>query len=192
MQTIVNDQNSLYTETRVVGGKAGAGTRHPSNEARTRVRFRFNPNDFDPGMAIGRFRLRIMLGLDLTPATRRQIVIVLRRNESGYALRARVANDSGVRTDTPFVPITVGAHEIEFDWVRSSGPGANDGTFQFTVDGTPAATLTGLDTDEHGIDAMRVGAMSVKPGAGGTLFFDDFEARRQLPPSRPAAVTRRN
>jgi subtilisin-like proprotein convertase family protein len=193
MQTIVNDQNSLYTETRDVAGKggAGAGTRHPYDENRTRVRFRFNPNDYDPGMALGRFRVRIMLALDMTPATRRQIVIVLRRNASGYALRARVANDSGVRTDTPFVPITVGPHEIEFDWVRSSGPGANDGTFQFTVDGTPAVPLAGLDTDEHGIDAMRIGAMSVKPGAGGTMFFDDFEARRQLPPSRPAALTKR-
>ena len=39
--------------------------------------------------------------------------------------------------------------------------------------------LTGLDNSLAEVDFARLGALSVKTGAGGTLFFDDFESRRQ-------------
>lgn len=47
------------------------------------------------------------------------------------------------------------------------------------IDGTSVATLTGLDTDTRRIDFARLGVMSVKPSASGTLYFDKFESRRR-------------
>ena len=42
-----------------------------------------------------------------------------------------------------------------------------------------APALTGLDNDANGVDRVRLGAMVVKPGASGTLYFDRFESRRE-------------
>ena len=70
---------------------------------------------------------------------------------------------------TPFVTIPAGTNTIEFDWRRSSAPGANNGTFALTVNGTPLTTLTGIDNDLTGIDAGRLGLLSVKTGANGSL-----------------------
>jgi hypothetical protein len=41
------------------------------------------------------------------------------------------------------------------------------------------ATLTGLDNSVSAVDLVRLGALSVKAGAAGTLFWDEFESRRQ-------------
>ena len=46
------------------------------------------------------------------------------------------------------------------------------------IDGVSRSTLTGLDTFQHTMDMARMGALSVKPGASGTLRFDAFESRR--------------
>jgi hypothetical protein len=40
------------------------------------------------------------------------------------------------------------------------------------------AVLTGIDNGDSPIDYARLGAMSVKTAAGGTLYFDQFESRR--------------
>jgi hypothetical protein len=39
---------------------------------------------------------------------------------------------------------------------------------------------SGIDDDTSSIESVRLGAMSVKPGAAGTLFFDQFESCRQV------------
>jgi hypothetical protein len=41
------------------------------------------------------------------------------------------------------------------------------------------STLTGLDNRATSLDFARLGALSVKVGASGTLRFDEFESRRQ-------------
>jgi hypothetical protein len=41
------------------------------------------------------------------------------------------------------------------------------------------ATLTGIDNDQSLIESVRTGALSIKTGATGTLFCDQFESRRQ-------------
>jgi hypothetical protein len=43
----------------------------------------------------------------------------------------------------------------------------------------PVPALTGLDNDERGVDSARLGAISVKTGATGTLDFDEFLSRRR-------------
>ena len=39
--------------------------------------------------------------------------------------------------------------------------------------------LTGIDDDASNVDSVRLGALAVKVGAGGTLYFDEFVSRRQ-------------
>lgn len=60
----------------------------------------------------------------------------------------------------------------------SSGPDANDGSFQLWIDDTSVSMLTGLDNSRSAVDMARLGALSVKSGAAGTLYWDEFESRR--------------
>jgi uncharacterized repeat protein (TIGR01451 family) len=166
LQAVIDDTASLHVEDHT-----------PEDETRYRARFYFDPNGFDPGTAQGHFRTRILLALEDGP-TRRLVAIVLRLLEGQYAVRARVRQDDGTVTDTPFVTISDAPHVVEFDWVRASAEGAGDGSFQLWLDDTWVAELTGLDTDAHTVDTARLGALSVKSGASGTLFFDQFASRR--------------
>ena len=166
LQATVDDAAPLYVED--------AG---PADESRYRIRFHFDPNGFDPGEAQGHFRTRLFIAFADAPL-RRLAVIVLRRIGGAYAVMARTRLDDGTRADTGFFAITDEPHWIELDWQRSSGAEADDGRFVLSVDGAIAAALTGLDNDAAGVDLARLGALTVKAGASGTLYWDEFESRR--------------
>jgi len=104
---------------------------------------------------------------------------VLKRQLGAYTVEARVRRNDGTRADTGFFPISDGPHFIEFDWQRATGPGTSDGSLKLWIDNTPVATLSGIDNDQVPVDFVRMGALSVKTGAAGTLFYDQFESRRQ-------------
>ena len=40
------------------------------------------------------------------------------------------------------------------------------------------SVLTGLDNSISSVDSVRLGALSVKAGASGTIQWDEFESRR--------------
>jgi hypothetical protein len=149
----------------------------PSKENRYRVRFWMDTQDFDPGTALGHFRTRIFLALEEAPR-RRLAAIVLKYQGGQYSVMGRVLLDDDTRADTAFLPIAPGAHAIEFDWQRSSTPTALDGSFQLWIDGTSVANLTGLDNNASSVDMGRLGALSLKDGASGNLYFDEFVSRR--------------
>jgi hypothetical protein len=149
----------------------------PDNENRYRARLYFDTNDFDPGEAQGRFRTRLLLVLEEAPV-RRLAAVVLRRQLGAYSLMGRARQDDNSQANTGFFPITNGAHVVEIDWQRSSGPSANDGRFELFLDGVSVSELTGLDNSLSSVDFVRLGALSVKAGASGTLFWDEFESRR--------------
>jgi cysteine-rich repeat protein len=167
VQGFVDDVNSLFVQDD-----------SPLDESRYRARFYFDPNGFDPGEGNSRFRVRVLLALDQTPGTRRLIAIVLRRLGGQYSLRARVSRDDGTRANTSFFNISDAPHAVELDWRRASGPSSN-GEFRLWIDGTLMQTLTGLDNDAGGIDAVRLGALSVKPGAQGTIYWDELRSARE-------------
>jgi hypothetical protein len=151
------------------------------NEARVRVRFMVHPNGFDPGEALGRHRVRLLLGLDESPGLRRAFAVVLRRVAGAYAVAVRVARDDGTRYRSGFFTISNAPHAIELDWRRSAAE-ASSGSIALLIDGTPAGLLPGfdaIDNDTLGVDALRMGLMNVKPGAAGAIFLDRYEARRQ-------------
>jgi hypothetical protein len=169
LQVTVNDRHGVYVQDE-----------RPNLERRYVARFFLDPNGFDPGEAMQRFRTQVFLAFSEEPL-KRLIHVVLRRIVGAYSVRVRVREDDDSHADTAFVPITDAPHLIQIDWTRGSAPGANDGTLVFSIDGVVIDTLAELDNDARGIDFVRLGAMSVKAGASGTIFFDEFSSWRRTP-----------
>jgi hypothetical protein len=150
----------------------------PTDEGRYRARFYFDPNGFDPGESQLHRRTRIFIAFSESPS-RRVAAVVLRRLSGVYAVMGRGRRDDNSQANTGFVTITDGPHAIEIELVRASSPGALDGEFELWVDGVSAGRLTGLDNSLSEVDFARLGALSVKTGASGVLYFDEFESRRE-------------
>jgi hypothetical protein len=167
LRALVNDTNPLFVQDD-----------SPVAETVYRAQFYFDPNGFDPGEANGKLRVRMFIAFD--ESNRRVITLVLRRISGAYSVMARVRLSDGTRANTPFVPITDAPHFISFDWIRATSPDAENGRFRMFFDGFPiaAATLPNLDNDASAIESARLGALTVKPGASGALFYDEFESRR--------------
>jgi hypothetical protein len=166
MAATVNDTNPIYVQDDT-----------PSAEGRYRARFYFDPHGFDPGEAAGSHRIRLLIAF--ADAGTRSISIVLKRTAGAYSVEGRVRLDDGSRADTGFFDITDAPHFFEFDWRQASTLGATDGTFTLRVDDTVVSTLTGLQDGSSTVGYVRLGAMTVKTGATGTLRFDQFESRRR-------------
>jgi hypothetical protein len=166
LEGVVDDTNPLYVEDDL-----------PHDEDRYRARFYFDPNGFDPGQAQGHLRSRIFLALEETP-TRRLAAVVLKRQGTSYSLMGRCRLDDGSQADTGFIPITDAEHEVEIDWKRSTGPSASDGRFELFLDGVSVSVLSNLNNSASSVDFARLGALSVKAGASGTMFWDEFQSRR--------------
>ena len=149
----------------------------PAAERRYRARFWIDPNGFDPGEAESHLRTRVFVAFQDAP-TRRLMALVLKRQGGQYSLMGRARRDDGSQADTGFFPIGDEPHAVELSWTAASAPGANDGTFELWIDGTSVSALTGIDNDTAAVDFVRLGALSVKGGATGTLFWDEFESRR--------------
>ena len=172
LRAVVDDTAGLYVQDAT-----------PQDANRYRARFRFDPNGFDPGELQLHLRTRLFILFEETP-TRRLAALVLRRVLGTYAVMARARLDDDTQVNTPFFVITDAPHVIEIDWKRSSSPAASDGWLYLWIDGNaagsnPVAALTGLDNNLSAVDFARLGALSVKSGAAGTLFFDEFESRNQ-------------
>ena len=86
--------------------------------------------------------------------------------------------DDNSQANTAFFPIADSPHAIEIDLTRASGPDANDGTFEMWIDGDSKIMLTGLDNSLGEVAFIRLGALCVKSGANGGLYWDEFESRR--------------
>ena len=166
LQGVVNDTAGLFVQDD-----------SPLNEDRYRARFYFDPNGFDPGESVDHRRTRLFILFEDAP-TRRVAALVLRRLGGAYSLMGRARLDDNSQANTAFFPIADGPHFVELDWRRSSGPVANDGSFQMWLDGVSVATLSNLDNSVSSVDFVRLGALSVKTAASGTLYWDEFESRR--------------
>jgi hypothetical protein len=166
LQAMVNDTAGLYVQDDT-----------PQDEDVYGARFYFDPNGFDPGESQAHRRTRVFIAFEELP-TRRVMAIVLRRLSGNYALMGRVRQDDNSQVDTGFFPITDAPHWVEVRWVRSSGDTALDGTFHMFIDGVAVSTLENMDNSASSIDFVRMGALSVKTGAVGTMYWDEFESRR--------------
>jgi hypothetical protein len=149
----------------------------PDDELRYRVRFHLDPNGFDPGELEGHRRTRVFIAFTESP-TRRVAAIVLRRLSGTYAIMGRARLDDNVQADTGFFTISDAPHVVEFDLKPAADADAEDGTFELRIDGVPQTVLTNLDNSLARVDIGRLGALSVKTGAGGTIYWDEFESWR--------------
>ena len=166
LRGIVDDTAGLYVQDD-----------SPGDEGRYRARFYLDPNGFDPGEVSGARRTRVFILFEEAP-TRRLAAIVLRRQNGVYAMMGRARLDDNSQADTGFFPVSDAPHFVELDWTMSSGPDADDGTFELWIDGASVSTLAGLDNSTSTVDFVRLGALSVKATAQGTLYWDEFESRR--------------
>ena len=167
LELTVDDTASLYVEDAT-----------PNDEDFYRGRFYLDPTSFDPGEAQGHRRTRVFLAFEEGP-NRRSVAIVLRRLSGQYALMGRTRVDSNAQVGTAFVPIAPGPHFVEFHWRSATAPGANDGLFEMWIDDVAVAPLAGLDNDAAAVDFVRLGGLSLKGGAAGTLRFDEFRSQRE-------------
>jgi hypothetical protein len=149
----------------------------PEDEARYRVRFHLDSNGFDPGEAEDHRRTRVFIAFSEAPM-RRVAAVVLRRLGGVYAIMGRARLDDNSQADTGFSTVSDDPHVVEFDLNPASGPGTADGSFELRIDGAPQATLTGLDNSLARVDLARMGALSVKTGAAGTIYWDGFQSWR--------------
>ena len=150
----------------------------PRDENRYRARFYLDPNGFDPGEAQVHRRTRTFVAFSEAP-TRRVAAIVLRRLNGAFSILGRARLDDNTQAETSFHPITDAPHVIEIDLRPATGPDALDGVFEMWIDGVSPGALFGLDNSQSAVDFVRLGALSVKTGASGTIHFDEFESRRQ-------------
>jgi hypothetical protein len=73
----------------------------------------------------------------------------------------------------------VKAEYVEIAWAASSASGASNGSLSLWLDGTQAASLTGLKTYGINIEHARLGEVSgVDANTSGTVYFDDFVSHR--------------
>jgi hypothetical protein len=168
LQAVVHDTTPLYVEDDT-----------PNNEAGYRARFYIDPHDFNPGEGSGHLRSRVFIAFTEAP-TRRVAAVVLKRSGGAYSLMVRARRDDNTQADTGFFSITDAPHSVEIDLVPASSGGAANGTLELWVDGVSKMILTGLANSLAPVDFVRLGALSVKTGASGTLYFDAFASRRQL------------
>jgi hypothetical protein len=166
LEAVVNDTGGLYVRDDSPGG-----------EGRYRARFYFDPNGFDPGEAQGHRRTRIFIAFDDSPV-KRHIAVVLRRLSGQYALQARVRVDDNSQVDTGFFDVTDAPHFVELDWRQATDAVSNDGSFEMSIDGVSVSALAGLSNSLRSVDLARLGPQSLKGGAAGTLYLDEFESRR--------------
>ena len=148
----------------------------PQAEAHYRARFNFDPNSI--AMASGDYQY-LLTGY--ANATNTVVLRVQFKNASGaYQVRLRSFNDSGLDQNTPYVPISDGAHSLEVEWSAATVAGANDGFVNFWIDGVLQGSLTGIDNDTYRLERVRLGVTYLaNAGTSGTYYFDAFESRRQ-------------
>jgi len=167
MQAFVNDTTGLFVQDD-----------SPSDEDRYRARFYLDPSAFDPGEASAHQRTRVFIGFEESPL-RRLLAVVLKRQGGVYSIEGRARQDDGSQNDTGFFTISPGPHVIEIDWVRSTDADTPNGQFRLFIDGTLKAETLTVANSLHQIDFARLGALSVKGGATGTIKWDEFESRHE-------------
>ncbi|MEW6271778.1 MAG: hypothetical protein AB1689_21050, partial [Thermodesulfobacteriota bacterium] len=148
----------------------------PDAEARYRVRFWFDPNDFTAGS--GTKKVQILQAFSQDPKLKKMVALFVRGSASGYEVMAKVREDgAGMRT-TGWKQMSNAPHAIEIDWTKASAPGAGDGHLQLWLDGTSVALLSNLDNASRFLDMVRLGVPAVRPSTSGTVYFDRFVSRR--------------
>lgn len=108
--------------------------------------------------------------------------------DKNVLLAVRTDADTEVMT-TP-VTLYSGWHAIEFSWVRSTGPGNNNGSLSWWLDGVAQTGLSTIDNDTEVVNYARWGAVfGLEASTQGTFKADDYASQRSgyIGPALPFA-----
>ena len=92
---------------------------------------------------------------------------------------ARARRDDNTQADTGFFDITAGPHVVEIDLARATARTRSTARWSSGSTASSRAQQAGLDNSLGEVDFVRMGALSVKGGASGTIDWDEFESRRR-------------
>ena len=79
------------------------------------------------------------------------VVIELRKNGSGFQIRAGTLTDLNKWSYTPWITLSSGWQSIAFDWHAATAAGANNGSLSLTMSST-AVSVSALDNDTRRVD----------------------------------------
>jgi len=162
MQALINDNNPIYVTDNT-----------PAAEQRYRARFYFDPNSIV--MAKNDANL-IFVGNNAAGTAVLQLEM---RFNSGYQLRANVADDRGRLTSTAWITLTDASHYFEVDWRAATTSGSKNGGVTLWIDGVQTALLSTVANNTLRVDSVQLGAVSgIDSTTRGTVYFDAFDSRR--------------
>jgi hypothetical protein len=119
-----------------------------------------------PPATNGDAAIRVEIQQNTATGTPKQVVIAVRL-------------DNDTEATTSAVTLGHGWNSIEFSWVRSTGPGNNNGTLSWWVNGHPQTGLSTLDNDTEAANYARWGAVAgLDLGTQGTFNLDDYASQR--------------
>ena len=97
----------------------------------------------------------------------------------------RCRRDDNSQYDTGFFAITDAPHWVLVEWRQATAASSADGVCSLSVDGAVLNALTDVPNNGSAIGSVRLGIMSVKAGATGMPYFDEFVSRRtgDIPPN---------
>ncbi len=165
LDAIVNDTAGMYVEDDT-----------PTGQPYYRAQFYLDPNTFDPGMANNAFRARVFLAFTNQANPRRIMAIVLKRQGVQYSIEARARQDDNTQKDSGFFTISTGPHLIGFELTKATNANSNDGVMKLYIDNTLMTTVSGIDNSNSAVDLVRLGALSLKTGASGSIYEDGFQS----------------
>ncbi len=143
-----------------------------SNETKITVQFLFDPNTLT--MADGdsfQSMVAVSPGTNLV-AFRLGLI----KNGPDYKLGAAYFTDAGAAQSFNNVTLVDGKNLIRAEWVASSAPGADDGTFETFLDGVSQQAFSGIDNDTHNITSLQFGViLGLDVGTGGIGEAIDFD-----------------
>ena len=162
LEAVINDRTNMYLQDD-----------RPAAEPYYRVRFKFDPNSIV--MANNNVH-DIFRGFSGTTNT---IAMIFGYRNNEYYVQIGVLNDSGGWYFSSRLPIIDAVHLFEFDWLASTGAGANNGSTTFRIDGVQRFSLTGIDNDTQRVDMSRIGPLAgIDVGTKGTYYLDTYESLR--------------
>jgi RHS repeat-associated protein len=154
----------------------------PLDETQYRLRVYFDPNDVVVGNS--GFHLHTILKLytsdyEMIGSGSTVALIELQKSGSAYQARIGVRNDTGELGYSTWYDLANAPNALELAWQAASAPGANDGSLELWINGSPAATLSNVDNDSVRVESVALGAVEgVDRGAAGSYCFDAFVSSR--------------
>ena len=158
LQATINDQNELSVTDD-----------HPQNERAYNARFYLAPNSVEIP-ADGYFDL-------LEGSGNAGAVFALRLGEvnDSYALQLILVDDNEALSESDWIPINDGPHEIEMEWLAASTSEATDGRMKLWVDDTFKTDISDQDNDTKRVDSIQWGVLSASSAdISGAIYLDDF------------------